>query len=483
MKAIGINIEGEARNLGRMILIGAVLTLMTIIIYLPALDSLMVADDFLIVGRLDINHAIRSLHDTVGFGRNEHRPVIAFSYVLSNWIWHGALRGYHFDNVLLHSINVILLFWWILLLTRSTLISGMAAVIFAVHPIAVERVAWITSRDCIVSTLFLLLTLIAYTLARCKIESESKIFKSLSVFFFVLSLLSYEGSVVLPGLLVALESLIFAQPGQECRKRLQTAFVKTRWHIITLIIYLAWWIFLFRGEIGQYNESYALGNVLHNYYSLLYQLFHGNARIAGVLYFGLLFTFFLMRREHRQLAVFALLCTLLAFIPFIFSTGFAPRFAYSCAIGYATLIALMIYSCGALKNARAGFGLAALIFLVLAGYYTTALRTRLSDWVIAGQIADGIPRQITALHPDMPSGATLILARIPQMYGHAYVYPLGLDAAIKRFYPGRDLHVIYGPGEIDGIADKVKPQGPHTFYFIYDAAHKRIEEIASADSE
>jgi hypothetical protein len=481
MKTFGINRKFEAWNWVHLILVGAGLVLLTILVYLPALDSLMVADDFIKIDQMCFDHAIHSLHHTAGFGRNEYRPVVAFSYTLSNWLWRGAVRGYHFDNVFWHTINVVLLFWWILLLTRSAAISGMAAAIFAVHPIAVERVAWITSRDCIVSTLFLLLTLIAYTLPRCKSGSESKIFKGLSVFFFVLCLLSYEGSVVLPGLLVALEFLIFAQPSQEFWKRMRTAFAKTVWHIIALIIYLAWWILLFRGEIGQYNESYALGNVLHNYYSMLYQLFHGNARIAGVLYFGLLFTFFIMRREHRKLAAFSLLFTLLAFIPFIFSTGFAPRFAYSCMIGYATLIALMIYSCTALQNARAGIGIAALIFVILAGYYMIAVRTRLSDWVIAGQIADSIPRQIKTLHPDLPGGATLMLARIPPLYGHAYVYPLGLEASIRRFYPDRDLHVIYGFGEMSSITKKVKPQEPHIFYFIYDAAHRRIEEIASAD--
>jgi hypothetical protein len=481
MKTLSINGKLEAWNWVHLISIGAGLVLLTIILYLPALDSLMVADDFIKIDQMYFDHAIDLLHHTAGFGRNEYRPVVAFSYALSTWVWRGTVRGYHFDNVFWHAINVILLFWWILLLTRSSAISGMAAAIFAVHPIAVERVAWITSRDCIVSTLFLLLTLIAYTLPRCKSESESKIFKGLSVFFFILSLLSYEGSVVLPGFLVALEFLIFAQPGQEFWKRVRTAFAKTVWHIIALIIYLTSWIIFFHGEIGQYHESYALGNVLHNYYSMLYQLFHGNARIAGVLYFGLLFTFFLMRREHRKLAAFSLLFMLLAFIPFILSTGFAPRFAYLCAIGYATLIALMIYSCTALKNASAGMRIAALIFVILAGYYMVAVRTRLSDWVIAGQIADRIPRQVKTLHPDLPSGATLMLARIPPLYGHAYVYPLGLEASIRRFYPDRDLHVIYSSGEMNGIAGKAKPQGPHIFYFIYDATRKRMEEIASPD--
>jgi hypothetical protein len=477
MNAIGIHDKSETRSLIWSILIGAVLMMLTIAVYLPALNSLMVADDFIKIDQMSFDSAVRSLHVTSGFGRNEYRPVVAFSYALSAWVWHGTVRGYHFDNVYWHSINTVLFFLWLMLLTRSAAISGMAAVIFAVHPTSVERVAWITARDCIVSTIFMLLALIAYTLARRNSERKPGIFECISVISFFLSLLSYEGSVVFPGLLIALEFIIFEQRDQGWWMRLRTAFIKTRWHILALFIYLAWWIYLFRGETGQYNESFALGSMLHNYYSLLYQLFHGNAHLAGALYFGLLFTVFLMQRDRRLLAAFSLLFLLVAFIPFILSTGFAPRFAYASSIGYATLVALMIHACAALKNARAGVVLAGLVFAVFAGYYAIAVRTRLSDWEAAGRIADAIPRQVKTMHPNLPSGATLMLSHIPQMYGHAYVYPLGLEAAIKHYYPDSDLRFVYGPGEMNSIVPNAKPQASPVFYFNYDAAGGRLEEI------
>ena len=70
--------------------------------------------------------------------------------------------GHHFTSVLLHALNAILLF---LLLVRATGRAGpslFVAVLFAVHPINVESVAWIAERKNVLCTFFFLLTLIAY---------------------------------------------------------------------------------------------------------------------------------------------------------------------------------------------------------------------------------------------------------------------------------------------------------------------------------
>jgi protein O-mannosyl-transferase len=71
-------------------------------------------------------------------------------------------RGHHFVSVLLHAINVVVLF---LVLRRATgypLRGAFVAALFAVHPINVECVAWVAERKSLLSMLFLLLALAAY---------------------------------------------------------------------------------------------------------------------------------------------------------------------------------------------------------------------------------------------------------------------------------------------------------------------------------
>jgi protein O-mannosyl-transferase len=87
------------------------------------------------------------------------------------WISHqldvtlfGRAAGLHLlVNVALHALNAVLLFLWLRLATGAVVRSGIVAALFAVHPLHVESVAWVAERKDVLSTLFLLLALHAYT--------------------------------------------------------------------------------------------------------------------------------------------------------------------------------------------------------------------------------------------------------------------------------------------------------------------------------
>src|SRR5437868_9379817 len=70
--------------------------------------------------------------------------------------------GHHLTNVLLHATAVILLFEFLRITTAAPWASAVAAVIFAVHPLRVESVAWIAERKDVLSGVLFMLTLVAY---------------------------------------------------------------------------------------------------------------------------------------------------------------------------------------------------------------------------------------------------------------------------------------------------------------------------------
>ncbi|HUY33261.1 MAG TPA: tetratricopeptide repeat protein [Pirellulales bacterium] len=70
--------------------------------------------------------------------------------------------GYHATNLILHVANTLLLFWWLLSLTGAVWRGAVVAALFALHPLHVESVAWVAERKDVLSTLFWLLTLLAY---------------------------------------------------------------------------------------------------------------------------------------------------------------------------------------------------------------------------------------------------------------------------------------------------------------------------------
>jgi hypothetical protein len=89
-------------------------------------------------------------------------PMTWISYQIDYFIYGFAPCGYHRTNFLLHVANVLLLFLLLDRTTRATLPSAFAAALFALHPLQVESVAWVTERKDVLSTFFGLLALHAY---------------------------------------------------------------------------------------------------------------------------------------------------------------------------------------------------------------------------------------------------------------------------------------------------------------------------------
>ena len=89
-------------------------------------------------------------------------PLTWLSYMADSQFLGAGPRGYHATNLLLHALNGSLFFLVFLRLTGAAAPSLLAALLFAVHPLRVESVAWITERKDLVSTLFWLLGIGAY---------------------------------------------------------------------------------------------------------------------------------------------------------------------------------------------------------------------------------------------------------------------------------------------------------------------------------
>jgi hypothetical protein len=95
--------------------------------------------------------------------RSSHWHPVTWLSLLLDYEWHGMMpRGYHLTNLLLHAANVLLLFALLRWATGALWRSGVVAGLFAVHPLHVESVAWISERKDVLSTFFWLLTSLAY---------------------------------------------------------------------------------------------------------------------------------------------------------------------------------------------------------------------------------------------------------------------------------------------------------------------------------
>src|SRR5262249_16323296 len=109
---------------------------------------------------------------------------------------------FHLTNVLLHACNTFLVFHVLYRMTSALGRSAVVAALFAVHPLHVESVAWVAERKDVLSTLFWMLTLLAYV-RYVELPSPGRYLAVL--FAFELGLLSKPMLVTLPFVLLLLD--------------------------------------------------------------------------------------------------------------------------------------------------------------------------------------------------------------------------------------------------------------------------------------
>jgi len=90
-------------------------------------------------------------------------PLAWLTHILDYQIYGLNAGGHHFSSLLIHAFNSVLLYLLLNRLTRALWRSALVAVLFAVHPLNVESVAWISERKNILCTLFWILAIWAYS--------------------------------------------------------------------------------------------------------------------------------------------------------------------------------------------------------------------------------------------------------------------------------------------------------------------------------
>lgn len=130
-------------------------------------------------------------------------PLTWISHQLDVTIFGPKAGGHHATNVIIHLINSILAFAVFQKYTNCFYKSAIIAALFAVHPMHVESVAWISERKDVLSTMFWFLTMWAY-FAYVKSEKNQK-FYVLTLLFFILGLMAKPMLVTLPFVLLLLD--------------------------------------------------------------------------------------------------------------------------------------------------------------------------------------------------------------------------------------------------------------------------------------
>jgi len=120
-----------------------------------------------------------------------YAPLQIISYMFDYTLWGLNPAGFHLSNILLHSLNGIMLFFLLTRLNTSILSATLASILFLVHPVQVETVAWVTERKNILALFFMLLSLHAWIFWRLEAgKADKKRYYLCALTLFLLALLS-----------------------------------------------------------------------------------------------------------------------------------------------------------------------------------------------------------------------------------------------------------------------------------------------------
>jgi protein O-mannosyl-transferase len=151
---------------------------------------------------LDDNPLIRSVNLRVLFSTyvmGNYHPLTMLIYAMEYQIFGLDATGYHAVSLLLHLVNVVLVFYALFHLSNNTIVALVASLFFGIHPMHVESVAWASELKDLLYSLFFLGAYIFYL---SYLSNQSKRAYYLSIILFLCSLLSKGMAAPLPIILL-----------------------------------------------------------------------------------------------------------------------------------------------------------------------------------------------------------------------------------------------------------------------------------------
>lgn len=231
---------------------GLLLVAATVLVYQKAWQAGFIWDDDLYVTQNELLTAPDGLR-RIWFSLDspsQYFPLTYTSFRLEYALWGLHPAGYHWVNILLHAANALLV--WRLLRALRVPGAWLAAALFALHPVQVESVAWISERKNVLMGFFFLLAPLAWTRF---VEASSRPkwrYYGLALAFYALALFSKTTACTLPAALLLILWLK--------KKRIDWRALKQIVPFVALGIAMGlvtlWWERYHQGTLG---ETFGMG--------------------------------------------------------------------------------------------------------------------------------------------------------------------------------------------------------------------------------
>ncbi len=191
-----------------------------------------------------------------------YQPLTMLCYAVEFHFFNLNPHAFHFISLLLHLFNVVLLFYIILKISKNSIVAFITSLLFAIHPMHVESVAWVAELKDVLYAFFTLLSILFYLIYKERKEDKKYFF--LSMLLFTMSILSKAQAVVLPIVLILMDYYI--------SKKFNKKFVfnKIPFFLISIIFgIIAFMVQKKAGAVQDYNYFSFFTRILFSCYGLM----------------------------------------------------------------------------------------------------------------------------------------------------------------------------------------------------------------------
>ncbi len=208
-KSIGKNSKKELNF--QAIILPALLVIITLVVYAKAYtnglannwDDNMYLLDNSMVQQLNWQNFLNYFNQ---YNLGNYHPLTLLSLGIDFALFGMNPTAFHTENILLHAINVLLVFYFARIILKNNTASFVVALLFAVHPMHTESVAWVTERKDVLFFFFFMAGMIVYSFyAQGKLKKSGYI---IAFFLFLLSLLSKSTGVIFPFILLLTDYIL-----------------------------------------------------------------------------------------------------------------------------------------------------------------------------------------------------------------------------------------------------------------------------------
>lgn len=215
--------------------------------YITALGNTFAWDDMYLVVKNPYIRGIENIPQlftsgywaSIGKTGGLYRPLTMLSFLVEHSVAGLSPLIYHIDNILLHTACSLLVYFIVRELVEHRYAPLFAALLFAVHPVHTEAVAWVSGRAELLATLFFLLAFLAF-LRRW----GGRLWFTVSPTLFLLGVLSKETAAMLPAVIFLYLLLV-------ARERRPSAFIRALApYAVVLAVYLPVRLIVLSGHVG-----------------------------------------------------------------------------------------------------------------------------------------------------------------------------------------------------------------------------------------